>query len=150
MADEQEHPHRRTAQKAADPPAEEAQVEATSAEVEATAGEAEAPPDYYPPQAFSPWELPANTVAAQQYMNRGLVVDESLVPEDDRLAAANNEIELYGHPDDPRLSGGSLVGFDATALPSREVEIEQAEVLENTGQTWGAKLEAAESEEATV
>jgi len=105
------------------------------------------PEDFYAPQAFSPWELPANTGAAQLYIDRGIVVDESLVPDEDRLAAANNEIELHGHPDDPRLTGGSLTGFDATALPSREVEIEIPEVEEES-RTWGQKLEADNSEGA--
>src|SRR6516164_5361791 len=49
-------------------------AEATGEEVEAQAAEEEEAP-FYQPQVFSPWELPANTVAAQQYMDRGLVVD---------------------------------------------------------------------------
>ena len=124
-------------------------AEATSEEVETQTAEEEAP--FYQPQVFSPWELPANTVAAQQYMDRGLVVDETLVPPDDVLAAANNEIELHGHPDDPRLQGGSLVGFNAQALPSREVEIEEPEEVDLSGQTWGQKLAAeAETEEVSA
>jgi len=134
----------------------EAEAQAADEEVEGLV-QVEAP-EFYTPQVFSPWELPANTVAAQQFISQGVVVDESLVPEDDVLAAANNEIGLYGHPEDPRLTGGSIVNEPLTteqlaAPPPREIEM--PETVEEH-RTWGEKLEAeategeAETEEANA
>jgi len=109
-------------------------------------------PDFYQPQTYHPYELPANTVAAQAYIDRGLVVDDTLEMSEERTAAAQNEIELYGHPDDPRLSGGSVMDLDTSTPPSRQVEIEVAEAQwEAPGLTWGQLQEAEaepESEEA--
>jgi hypothetical protein len=141
-----------------------AEVEATE-EVEATTEEV---PDYYPPIVYSPWELPANTAAAQNMISTGaVVVDETLVPEDDVLAAANNEIALYGHPEDPRLVGASIVSDQLTqeqlgAPPPREIE--PFPEVEDSSETFGQRLEReaageseteeaaseAETEEATV
>ena len=121
-------------------------------EVEAETVEAVAPEDFYQPQTYHPYELPANTVAAQAYIDRGLVVDDTLEMSEERTAAAQNEIELYGHPDDPRLSGGSVMDLDTSTPPSRQVEIEVAEAQwEAPGLTWGQLQEAEaepESEEA--
>jgi hypothetical protein len=121
--------------------------EETGTEIEKAEDQAETPPDPYPPYTLHPWELPANTVAAQAYIaaNPG-VMDETLEFSDERAAAAQNEVELYGHPADPRLAGGSLlepVDFNA---PVERPEIEELEVVGNDGQTWGEKL-AAESEQ---
>lgn len=108
-------------------------------------------PNYYPPRMYSPWELPANTAVAQQYINSGLLVDESLVPPDDVLAAANSNIELYGHPQDPRLNGGSLlespVPLEDLARPGK-VELEMPEPRTEF-RTWGEKVQE-ESEETKV
>jgi hypothetical protein len=121
--------------------------EEVGTEIVKVEAQAEAPPDPSPPYTLHPWELPANTVAAQAYIaaNPG-VVDETLEISEERAAAAQNEVELYGHPADPRLAGGSLLEAVDFAAPAERAEIEELEVVGNDGQTWGEKL-AAESEQ---
>jgi hypothetical protein len=125
-------------------------------QVEAREGELDEPPPpmdaYYPPTVFSPWELPARTGAAQQFIAQGVLVDESLVPEDDRLAAANNEIELYGHPEDPRLTGGSLLESPLSLEqlahpPAVELEEPEPEDMETRYLTVGQLAEREEGGE---
>jgi hypothetical protein len=128
------------------PPADDPAV-ATSQEVAVREGEEEeGPPDYYPVRAYSPWELPANTAVAQQYLNTGaVVVDTSLVPDDDVLAAANNEIELYGSAEDPRLSGGGEADDFAALTPKQLASKAEVEPLPT-----GPPESKAEEDEADV
>lgn len=146
MADEQEHPHRRASTKAK---AEEEEVTAEATD-EAQAEEQQA--ELLPVNAISPYELPANTAAAQQYLAMGVVVDESIELPEEQVAAAQNEIALYGHPNDPRISGGSLVDNplspeDLAVVPAREIEM--PEVEEKGWHTWG-DMQGGETAEEEV
>src|SRR5262252_7523366 len=110
MADEQEHPHRRTSQ---------AKAEAENAEVEARDEVTPAPPEVVDPykQVLSPFELPANTAAAASIVATGNVaVDPEAPISDERKAQAEANIQAHqdavqeamaGVTDDPRLGGSA-------------------------------------------
>lgn len=88
-----------------------AEVDAQQADVvEATEIE-----DYYPARVYSPWELPANTAAAQLFYDTNPhAVDPALELDPDRQAQANAAIQLHVDEmaavgvtvEDPRLTGG--------------------------------------------
>jgi len=110
MADEQEHPHRRTSQ---------AKAEAENAEVEARDEVTPAPPEVVDPykQVLSPFELPANTAAAASIVATGNVaVDPDAPISDERVTQAKTNIQAHqdaiqeamaGVTDDPRLGGSA-------------------------------------------
>lgn len=76
--------------------------------------QAEEAPDYYPPITYSPYELPANTAAAQAFILANPdAVDESIILEPERLQLAVVNIQDHVDQmaefgitvDDPRLYG---------------------------------------------
>jgi len=134
MADEQEHPHRRSSHQA------EAKDEVTPPE------EQPAPPEVVDPykQVLSPYELPANTAAAASIVATGNVaVDPEAPISDERKAQAEANIQAHqdavqeamaGVTDDPRLGGSAdfqeYNQSQAKAAAEREAQKAEAEVKE--------------------
>lgn len=66
---------------------------------------------------YSPYELPANTAAAEAFRaTNPEAVDPEAVLSDERTAQAQDHIATYGADDDPRLEGYT---------PSQEIEEEE-------------------------